>query len=99
MCASRSLIHTVCKYIRSERGEKREFVSDNVETPGFDASSDSITVQDLLNGYKQNITEIKALLCDKKERGCNFREFNNEKVEEEKILELTYDFITRPLTK
>ena len=98
MCKQLS-IHTVCKYIRSEKGEQREFVSDNVETPGFDASADSITAQDLLNGYKQNINEIKALLCDKKERGCNFREFNIEKVEEGKTLELAYDFITQLLMK
>jgi len=85
--------------IEKNANANRKYLCDHVETPGFDTNADTISVHDLLDGYKKNIDKIKMALCDKKVCGCHCKEFDIEKLSEQKILELAYDFIIQPLPK
>ena len=56
-------------------------------------------MHNLLDGYKQNIEEIKNILSDKQMIGCGICQFDIEKYEWQRITELAYDFIIQPLPK
>ena len=82
--------------------DDKEVKCDYIETPGIvygDKDKSEITFDGLYEGFKTSINDIIKVLCDKEVTGCGSYEFDVDKYEWERIVELGYDFIVQPLPK